>query len=359
MSAPLTSLDRPNSYIGRSVPRPNAKRLLAGRGRYVSDLRLPRMLYAAFLRSPHAHAKIVSSISSRRARSKGCISSRPVRTSQRSARPGPARSTISRDDLGTAIAAAARSRGLGRAGGGRSRRRSRAIAEDALELIEIDSEELPVVADIDSAREAGGPLINPGTATTSASAASSTTARRRRLCACRPCGGRRILLRPPYRGDAGAARHRRRIRSRRRRPHRASRDTDAVSVPGPLFAPLRHPRGPRSRDRDRHRRLLRDEAACLSRGHGVVGLSILLGRPVKYVADRTNPSSPTSTPATIASAPAWRLMPRARSCDGRAGPDRNRGVLDLSAHKRSGGQPGDPPDRCALSFQELSRARWR
>jgi aerobic carbon-monoxide dehydrogenase large subunit len=60
MSAPLTSLDRPNSYIGRSVPRPNAKRLLAGRGRYVSDLKLPRMLYAAFLRSPHAHAKIVA-----------------------------------------------------------------------------------------------------------------------------------------------------------------------------------------------------------------------------------------------------------------------------------------------------------
>ena len=60
MTAPLTPLDRPNSYIGRSVPRPNATRLLAGRGRYVSDLRLPRMLHAAFLRSPHAHAKIIS-----------------------------------------------------------------------------------------------------------------------------------------------------------------------------------------------------------------------------------------------------------------------------------------------------------
>ncbi len=38
MTAPLSSLDRPNSYIGRSVSRPNAKRLLAGRGRYVTDL---------------------------------------------------------------------------------------------------------------------------------------------------------------------------------------------------------------------------------------------------------------------------------------------------------------------------------
>ena len=60
MNRPLTSLDRPNSYIGRSVPRPNAKRLLAGRGRYVSDVKLPRMLHAAFLRSPHAHARIVT-----------------------------------------------------------------------------------------------------------------------------------------------------------------------------------------------------------------------------------------------------------------------------------------------------------
>lgn len=60
MNAPLGSLDRPNSYIGRSVTRPNAKRLLAGRGRYVTDLVLPRMLHAAFLRSPHAHARIVA-----------------------------------------------------------------------------------------------------------------------------------------------------------------------------------------------------------------------------------------------------------------------------------------------------------
>ena len=28
----LSPLDRPNSYIGRSVPRPNAKKLMAGRG---------------------------------------------------------------------------------------------------------------------------------------------------------------------------------------------------------------------------------------------------------------------------------------------------------------------------------------
>src|ERR1700756_823842 len=54
------ALDRPNSYIGRSVSRPNAKRLLAGHGRYVTDLVLPRMLHVAFVRCPYAHARIVS-----------------------------------------------------------------------------------------------------------------------------------------------------------------------------------------------------------------------------------------------------------------------------------------------------------
>ena len=54
----LSVLDRPNSYIGRAVPRPNLDRLLQGRGLYVSDMELPRMAHVAFVRSPHAHAKI-------------------------------------------------------------------------------------------------------------------------------------------------------------------------------------------------------------------------------------------------------------------------------------------------------------
>src|SRR3982074_1561300 len=55
----LSALDRPNSYIGRSVPRPNLARLTEGRGQYVSDVTLPRMAHVAFVRSPHAHARIV------------------------------------------------------------------------------------------------------------------------------------------------------------------------------------------------------------------------------------------------------------------------------------------------------------
>ena len=56
----VSALDRPNSYIGRSVPRPNLARLTRGRGQFVSDMTLPRMAHVAFVRSPYAHARIVA-----------------------------------------------------------------------------------------------------------------------------------------------------------------------------------------------------------------------------------------------------------------------------------------------------------
>lgn len=58
MTGPLHKFDQPNSYIGRSVPRADASRLVEGDGHYVDDLQLPRMTHAAFVRSPYAHAKI-------------------------------------------------------------------------------------------------------------------------------------------------------------------------------------------------------------------------------------------------------------------------------------------------------------
>ena len=56
---PITTLDLPVSYIGRSVARPNAARLLAGRGTYVDDIKAPRVLHVAFLRNPYAFARIL------------------------------------------------------------------------------------------------------------------------------------------------------------------------------------------------------------------------------------------------------------------------------------------------------------
>ena len=56
----LGAADRPNSYIGRSVPRERAKKLLEGKGKYVDDILLPRMAHLSYVRSPLAHAKIKS-----------------------------------------------------------------------------------------------------------------------------------------------------------------------------------------------------------------------------------------------------------------------------------------------------------
>jgi len=44
--------------IGRSVRRQEDRRLLMGRGKYAADFRLPGMLHAGILRSPHAHARL-------------------------------------------------------------------------------------------------------------------------------------------------------------------------------------------------------------------------------------------------------------------------------------------------------------
>src|SRR5213594_4811184 len=44
--------------IGKSIKRREDPRFITGRGQYVDDLKIPGMTYAAFVRSPHAHAKI-------------------------------------------------------------------------------------------------------------------------------------------------------------------------------------------------------------------------------------------------------------------------------------------------------------
>ena len=47
------------SYVGQRVPSLTNTKLVAGRGRFVDDIRLPGMTYAAILRSPCAHAHII------------------------------------------------------------------------------------------------------------------------------------------------------------------------------------------------------------------------------------------------------------------------------------------------------------
>src|SRR5947208_15592921 len=53
--------------IGESHPRLGGERLVSGAGRFVEDVRVPGMLHAAVLRSPHAHARLAG-IDAKRAR---------------------------------------------------------------------------------------------------------------------------------------------------------------------------------------------------------------------------------------------------------------------------------------------------
>src|SRR5262245_23608169 len=46
-------------YVGERITRNEDARLLAGQALFVDDVELPRLLHAAFVRSPHAHARIL------------------------------------------------------------------------------------------------------------------------------------------------------------------------------------------------------------------------------------------------------------------------------------------------------------
>src|SRR6478609_5757346 len=158
----VTALDRPNSYIGRSVPRPNLTRLTEGRGQYVSDVTLPRMAHAAFVRSPHAHARIVKIDASAAKRAPGIIA---VVTGAELARvitpwvgvlthlkgiksaPQHAIAVERACWQGEAVCAVVA--------------RTRAEAEDACALIDVDYEALSAVTDPETALDPATPVIHP------------------------------------------------------------------------------------------------------------------------------------------------------------------------------------------------------
>ena len=157
----LTALDRPNSYIGRSVPRPNLQRLTQGRGQYVSDVALPRMVHVAFVRSPHAHARIVKIAAEAAKKSPGVTAvvtgaelakvMTPwvgVLTHLKGLKSAP-QAPIAVDRAcwqGEAVCAVVA--------------RTRAEAEDACELVEVSYEELPVVTDPETALDDKSPVIH-------------------------------------------------------------------------------------------------------------------------------------------------------------------------------------------------------
>ena len=146
-------------YIGARTRSKEGPRHVTGRGLYTDDFILPGMLQAMILRSPHAHAKIVSvdpSAALKNPNVVGVITPEDIKNNSRPFKPGRYAAGLKRpiDEYAGAIdkvryvgepiaAVAARDRGT---------------AEDALELIAVDYDPLRPVVDV---REA----IKPSSAT--------------------------------------------------------------------------------------------------------------------------------------------------------------------------------------------------
>jgi carbon-monoxide dehydrogenase large subunit len=158
----LSPLDRPNSYIGRSVPRPNLARLVQGRGQYVSDIVLPRMGHVVYVRSPYAHARIVAIDADEAKRQTGviavvtgaelaevCTPWVGVLSHLKGLKSAPQHAiAVGRACWqGEAVAAVVA--------------HTRAAAEDAAELVRVEYEELPPVTDMETALDPATPVIHP------------------------------------------------------------------------------------------------------------------------------------------------------------------------------------------------------
>jgi carbon-monoxide dehydrogenase large subunit len=147
--------------IGARMPRRELKRLVRGHGRYIDDIKLPRMLHACFVRSPHPHAKIVS-IDIEAAKAAPGVAAVLVAADINPRcepfvavalhRPGhrsPPQSLIAADRAvwqGQPVALIAAE--------------SRASAEDAAELVTIEWQPLPAVADQLTAIAPDAPVVH-------------------------------------------------------------------------------------------------------------------------------------------------------------------------------------------------------
>jgi carbon-monoxide dehydrogenase large subunit len=157
-------------YFGAAVRRVEDPRYLRGEARYVDDIKLPGMLHAAFLRSPHAHARIRRIDASRAAQMAGVAAVFTFADLAHLLGPLPA---FGAPPPGLAARVDFRIRPTPQLALCRDLARyvgeivamvvadSRYRAEDAVDLIEVDWEPLPVVVDMVDASGPGGPRLYP------------------------------------------------------------------------------------------------------------------------------------------------------------------------------------------------------
>ena len=147
--------------IGTSAPRKEDDRLLRGDGRFTDDVDLPRTLHLALARSPFPHARItridasaaltVPGVEQVFAGADVAERSDPISV----LRPVPGAADLPYFALAQGVAAFEGQPVVSVVA------ESRALAEDAVDLIEIDFEPLPHVTDVIAALEPGAPVIHP------------------------------------------------------------------------------------------------------------------------------------------------------------------------------------------------------
>lgn len=142
--------------IGARVPRKEDARHLAGKGNFVADMVMPGLCEVAFLRSPLAHARIVSTqvpddiapqivLRETMLDALDIVAPSTLPSYQESAQPPLASGKVRFVGEPVAMAFAA----------------TRAQAEDLIEQVQVDYDELPVYADVWSALEPAGELMHP------------------------------------------------------------------------------------------------------------------------------------------------------------------------------------------------------
>ncbi len=146
--------ERPGNGAYGPLPRKEDARFIRGKGRFVDDIQLPGMLYGAVLRSPLAHARIVS-VDAANALAHPKVEA--VITGETLAERNLAwMPTLSRDVQAVLATDKVRYQGQEVAFVVAQDRYS---ARDALELINVEYEPLPPVVDAERALDPGAPVV--------------------------------------------------------------------------------------------------------------------------------------------------------------------------------------------------------
>jgi CO/xanthine dehydrogenase Mo-binding subunit len=151
--------------FGAAVRRNEDARLLAGRAQFVDDVRLQGMLHAAFVRSPHAHARIGSIDASAALAREGVVAVYTAHDLGDYWRPGPV--IVPPPPVAGALFNERTQVPLAK---GKARHvgepvalviaTSRYVAEDAVSDVAVEWQPFPVAADLEQAAAPGAPRVH-------------------------------------------------------------------------------------------------------------------------------------------------------------------------------------------------------